>query len=78
MSAIVTKSSTIAVATATVSIELTQPWSGDCPLDQVRKQAIDDATDHLRRAASDLAKHGIRIGEVRSIRIVINEDKVNA
>lgn len=70
------KTTAIAVVTMTVSIELSQPWGGECTLDQVQKQARGDAEERLGMARAALAKDGIRIGEVRSVRIVLNEEKL--
>lgn len=68
------KTSTIAVVTLTMSVELSQPRGGECTLAQI--QARRDATERLAMAATALRDQGMRVGEVRAIRIVLNEEPV--
>lgn len=70
------ETSATALVTMTVSIELSQPWGADCTLAQIQKQARDGAETALGGLARDLNARGIRIGEVRSIRIVLNEEHI--
>lgn len=67
------KTRATAVVTMTVSVNLDQPWLGDATLEQVQKQAKDDALALLSRS---LTGSGVRVGEIRSIRIVLNEEKL--
>lgn len=69
------KTSATAIVTMTVSFELSQPWGGESTLEQIQKQARRDAEERLGMVRDELAKDGIRIGEVRSIRIVLNEER---
>ena len=43
------KVTTVARVTVTIEISLTQPWGSDCPLDQVWKQARDQAVGIVER-----------------------------
>jgi hypothetical protein len=70
------KTSAIAVVTMTVSVELSQPWPGEATLAEVQKRARRDAEERLGVVATELAKQDIRIGQIRSIRIVLNEEKL--
>lgn len=69
------KTSATAIVTMTVSVELNQPWGGECTLAQVQQQARRDAQEQLEQLRQHWATRGVRIGEVRSIRIVLNEEK---
>lgn len=70
-----TKTSAIAIVTMTV-IELPQPWGADCTLAQVQKQARDGAHQTMHRITKELDARGVRVGEIRSMRIVLNEEKL--
>lgn len=70
------KTKATALVTLTVSVELTQPWDGTFTLEQVQKQAREDALRVLGCLGADLAKRGVRVGDVRSVRIVLNEEKL--
>jgi len=65
-----------AIVTVTVSVVLDQPWGGECTLGQIQKQARQEAEDRLRYIAKDLAAQRITVGDVRGIRIVLNEEKL--
>jgi len=67
------KTTATAVVTMTVSVELSQPRGGECTLDEIQKQAREDATEKLAALGREFAARGVRIGEVRSVRIVLNE-----
>lgn len=60
----------------TISIELKQPWGGEATLEQVQKQARQEALERIGAVAGDLAKIDARVGDVRSIRIVLNEERL--
>lgn len=70
------KTSATAIVTMTVKVHLTQPWGGDATLESVQKTARRDAEEHLRMCATEMLKHSIRIGEIQSIRIILNEEKI--
>lgn len=70
------KTSAIAVVTLTVSVELTQPWPGEATLAEVQKRAREEARERLASIASALGSQSVRVGEVRSVRVVLNEEKV--
>lgn len=71
-----TKTSAIAIVTMTVSIELSQPWGADCTLVQVQKQARDGAHQAMHSLAKELGARGVRVDEIRSMWIVLNEEKL--
>lgn len=70
------KTSATALVTMTVSVELSQPWGGEATLAQVQQQARRDAEERLAQLATEMLRQGVRIGQVRSIRIVLNEEKL--
>lgn len=70
------KTSATALVTMTVSVELSQPWGGEATLTQVQQQARLDAEERLAQLATEMLRQGVRIGQVRSIRIVLNEEKL--
>lgn len=71
-----TKTTAIAVVTMTVSIELHQGWGADCTLAQLQKQARDEAVGTLRGMEDALNKRNARIGEIRAIRVMFNEERL--
>lgn len=70
------RTTAIAVVTVTLSIELKQPWGAESTLEQVQKQARQEALERVGAVAGDLAKIDARVGEIRSIRIVLNEERM--
>lgn len=70
------KTSATAMVTMTVSVELSQPWDGEATLAKVQKEARREAEERLAQLAMDMLRQGVRVGQVRSIRIVLNEEKL--
>lgn len=63
-----------ATVTVTVVIDLAQPWGGEATLDQVRKQAREDAVQQLGYLRAELRQKGFRIGDVDKVHISITEE----
>lgn len=65
------KVSTVARVTVTIEISLTQPWGSDCALDQVWKQARDQAVGIVERMRGNA---GFRIvGDPQVVAVLIPE-----
>ena len=63
-----------AIVTLTVKVHLTQPWNGDCTLDQIQKQARRDAEDQIQMCLSELNKRRSTVGKIQSVQIVLNRE----
>ena len=64
-----------ASVTATVTIELSQPWGPTSTLTDVQRVASREAINRIQTFNEVLTKHGAQIGSITSIRIVLNEEK---
>jgi hypothetical protein len=71
-----TKTSATAVVTLTLNVYLDQPWTGESTLEQVQKRARAEAMDRITGALTELVKRDIRVGQVQSVRIILNEEAV--
>jgi hypothetical protein len=49
----------------TLELDLTDTWGGDCPIEQVHKQAVDVATDEVRNLINQSRGQRIRIHDLR-------------
>lgn len=67
-------STSVAVVTVTLEIVCGSNWGGDCPMDQVFKQAVNEAEGRLRRL-QDESKGEVRAGKVQDVRIVTTARK---
>jgi hypothetical protein len=65
------KSTATARVQVTLNVELGQGWSADCPVGQVRTQAMMEAREAVERIIRDV--HGMRIQSIASLDIVISE-----
>lgn len=65
-----------AVITMTVKIHLTQPWSGECTLNQIQTQAKRDAEEQIQMCLAELAKHHITLGKITSVQVTLNREDV--
>lgn len=77
------KTSVTALVTVTLRVQLTQPWGGDCTLEQVQKQATREALDRVKilnypnsHRQIGQGDGDVTVGEVRSCRIIFNEEKL--
>lgn len=66
------KSTATVVVTMTVSVHLTQPWGGDCPLSQVKMQAMREAEERLTIAMQNVRQ--VVIGKFHSMRVLFDEE----
>lgn len=77
-----TVASATAIVSVTLAIEVNSPWGSDCTLQQVKKQATEEALQRIAQLRGSNGRQvgeltdGVRVTEVRSIRIVLNEDRV--
>lgn len=57
----------------TVEITLNQPWPGDCPINQVHKEASETAMNYIDRLISDYRSHIRHVGRAKVIGILTEE-----
>ena len=62
-----------ATVTMTVVINLASPWGGECTLEQIRKQAREDAEQQLGQLRAELRQRGFHIGTVQEVHISLKE-----
>jgi hypothetical protein len=74
-----TKRSAHAIVVVTLDVEVDSSWGGDCTVDQVHKQAADEATGTLRFIFQEANKstsgctRKVRVREIPKVTAVMSE-----